>query len=501
MKGGGFCLGVWLRLLTGINWPLPCHRLGATLLAYFLGDDVRNSALWYSVTSVVVAVVVLVVLSKPTLGLAALGGFLGMFALFLIPKERIAGVAGCLSLALMVIVPVQNVSSYGPLKYGVLAAVALLTVVTLMRRPDALKGRRPGLWLLVAYFALLALGTPNSMDPGAWALLTGAAVAGLGVAVPFAAMSYVERRRSLSFIVGLASAQALYALMELVLKLPPLWGYASIKASGDPNIMYNQIFSGIVRAQGTLGHPLPLALLMLVGIALVVRGGGPRNGLVRGLVLVLLVAGCFVAGSRSALTLALVGLCFGFGRVPWKSLIVGGYLLGLGILIAIANGFRESDLYQRFANGSSVSHRTGALEAVPGLLTQQDPARLLFGNGYFSAYQLFRQGLLQVGNFFAVDNQFVMTLVEAGLVGLVVLGAIIVLATRRLGRDARLGFLAVVAFFLTFDVLSWPSGMALFAAFVGLAFSSPATVIAGDGNAISDELDRSAHRVAPSGAV
>ncbi|MFF2296851.1 hypothetical protein [Arthrobacter sp. NPDC058127] len=411
---------------------------------------------------------------NPMLTLGVIGAVLATMVFWMVPTDRIAGFSGSAAVVILVLIPVQNIAAYGNLKYITLGAVAALVVITWARRFRSLAGRPKGLWLFLVYFGLLAAATPRSIEPSSFSLLLGVVIAGLGPALLFAMMNRAERKGSINFVVALAALEAAYSLFELATHPSPIWGYASVTASGDPSIMYNQIVSGLIRSQGTLAHPLPLALLLLVALALLVRGAGPKNGLLKVCTGVLLFAGCFAAGSRSALAVATVLVFLGVGKRLWKALVVGIPLLTIVVLIAICAGFLESDVYRRFIESSSLSHRGGAVDAVPGLLHNQDLLATVFGNGYFSAYQLFRAGLLQVGDFFAVDNQFVMTLAEGGLITLAVLVTLILLALKRIHRSYRLGLLSVVVFFVSFDVLSWPSGIALFGVFLGLAFSAPA---------------------------
>lgn len=427
-----------------------------------------------------IALIVGVIL-YPVPGMAVLGSLIAAVLLARLPADKVALYCGCAALTLLMLVPVQNIAGFGNLKIGVLAAVAALAVFAVVRRFRSISKRPWGLWLFVAYFGVLALATPRSDEPSAWNLFLGIAVSGLSLAVLFALMTRKERAGALSFIVFLASCEAMYAIFELVAKRPPLWGYASVGASGAPNLMLNQIDTALVRSQGTMGHPLPLALLLLVGLALAIRSSGPRNPVVRWIVIAVLFAGCFASGSRSAMAVALVLVFLGAGRKNRTvTIAAGGLLMLIGWLMAVYAGILESEAFTRFEGSSSVSHRAGALDAVPGLLTEQTFVNMAFGNGYFSAYQVFRAGLLQVGNFFAVDNQMVMTLTEAGVVGVLVLAGLVIRSIARIGVDARLGLLSIVVFFFSFDVLSWPSGMALFGAFVGMAFSASSTPSAAD---------------------
>ncbi|MDT0168114.1 hypothetical protein [Pseudarthrobacter sp. BRE9] len=413
------------------------------------------------------------IITYPAAGLSIMGAAVAAAIIITVRVDRVALYCGCAALTLLMLVPVQNIGGFGSLKIGVLCAVAALAVAGALRRWRSFRDRPAGLWLFLVYLCVLALATPRSDSPSSWNLLIGAAVAGLSISILFVLMNPEERKSALNFVVFLASCEAAYALFELVAKRPPLWGYWSVGSSGAPNIMVNQIDTALIRSQGTLGHPLPLALLLLAGLALVIRGAGPKRPILRVAVFGLLAAGCFAAGSRSAMLVAVVLLFLAIGTK--RRLIIAGagsLLLVLTVLIAAAAGFFQSEVYERFVASDSLSHRNGALDAVPGLLTNQDLVNVAFGNGYYSAPQLFREGMLQVGNFYAVDNQAVMTLVEGGLVGLAILATLIVLAIIRIDVAARMGLLSVAVFFFSFDVLSWPSGMTLFGMFIGLAFSA-----------------------------
>lgn len=435
---------------------------------------------WFSACALVLAAAGgFAVVFQPVLTLGVIGACLSALVFVALPRERLALFSGVAVFTLLILIPVQNVAIFGNLKYVVLGMVAALAIGTLLRRRESFEVRPRGLWLFVAYFAVIALATPRSLEPASWNLYFGILIAGIAPAIIFAMMSTDERNAALKWIVGLASLESAYAIFEMLARPKPLWGYASITSSGDPNLMHNQIVTTLIRAQGTMGHPLPLALLLLVALALVIRGIGPSGRLAKALLVAVLFVGCFAAGSRSALAVAVLLVFLGIGRQRMKAIAVGGYLLGLSLLYAFSLGAFESEAFERFTGSDSVSHRAGALDAVPGLLEKQDLFSTVFGNGYFSAYQLFRAGFLQRGHFFAIDNQFVMTLVEGGLLGLAALAVLIFVAMKKIDPAIRLGFLSVVAFFLTFDVLSWPSGMVLFATFVGLAFSAPASQDAG----------------------
>jgi hypothetical protein len=398
---------------------------------------------------------------------AALLFFASVFFLT-VRQDRVAAIAGVLFIGLQVLIPIQNVGDFGSLKYIALAICLYLVLIVVLRRSkDFALGSAPML-LFAAYFGLLLITSVAHTATSDLTLYLGILISGLGAATLFSAMNEAERRIALRSLIAIAGAQALYSLAEVIFGLPAIWGRSLTDSGAIAAGGYNQILSGLVRSQGTVGNPLPLALLLLLAVALVLAGHGPMRGLGRNALLVLLIAGCVASGSRSALVVALIFILFGTQRRPWKSLVIGGAGSALILLVAAAAGFFSSDVYLRFQNGSSVSHRSGALESVPRLIENQELITNLFGNGYFSAYSVYAKGLLQRGNFFAVDNQFVMTLVEGGLVTLAVLVALCI-SMLKLGRHYRMGIIALVLFFATFDLMAWPIGAALFGMMVGLS--------------------------------
>jgi hypothetical protein len=406
---------------------------------------------------------------RVVLNLVVAGAFvcLATIVLFTVRRDRLAGIAGVVFISVQVLIPVQNVGAFGPLKYAVLASCAYLVLMVMLRRRSDLRGG-PVLLTFVGYFALLLLTTFTNPESSNMSLYQGVLVSGLGAALLFATMNIDERRLALRGIVAIAAAQSAYALVELAAGLPAIWGRSMAASGAIASGGYNQIVDGLVRSQGTLGNPLVLALLLLVALALVITGHGPTSRSAKVAASLLLIAGCFAAGSRSALVIALLFVLFATQRRVWKAVVIGG--LGVSILLLVAGvaGFFSSDVFVRFISGSSVTHRAGALDAIPRLLQLQDFGAIAFGNGYFSAYSVFARGLLQAGGFRAVDNQFVLTMVEGGLVGVALL---VVLCGTLLLRPSqyRLAAISVIFFFFTFDVLAWPFGIALFGAFIGLA--------------------------------
>jgi hypothetical protein len=380
-------------------------------------------------------------------------------------SRRFAATAGIL--LMLVAVPFTRIPSGGEVTVSVALASAALCLLGLFG--TRIRVTPAG---VIGAVLVVALAVITALSPDRYALLRFApfvfAVVPLFLLAAGADPS--GRRRTLRFVVVLGAAEALLALAEPLLGAPQLWAPAKINAEGIAKTLPNALLPDLVRAQGTLGHPLTLAVLLLVAVALLVRNAaGLRRGVRIGLGVVL-GAGLLASGSRSSLLLAaLLAVVFvPRWRIGRRAVVLGGAV----IAVVVVAGVLASPVLAGWASTGSTTHRLGALEAVPSLLGQP-PIRLLLGNGWASSSRVFDQGLLQKDGLKAVDEQFVLMLVQGGLLALAALVALLVLAVRGAGRALLPAVLAIGATMLVFDVLAWPSAAALAALLVGAASSSP----------------------------
>ncbi len=384
-----------------------------------------------------------------------------LFVLVLLTCRRdvLAAVTGTTIITATMLVPTFYVSE-AVVKNGVLLVAAVATLLTLLRRRLDTERHR-GAWLLGAYIALTAAATVLHPLSGQLSELLTAALPGACLLVVWLVSSTGERQFLAKFMVFLASAEALYAVLQMLGVVPRLWGNS---------VLYpHQLLAGLTRGEGTMGHPLMLALLLLFAVALVLSKQIQFTGLERAGIFLVLAIGLFATGSRSGLIVAVVLLIFSLGGTRTLRFILGASSAVLLVTVLAATGFFTGNLVTSFLEGDSVGHRTGAIDAIPKLLAQQ-PVDVIMGNGAGSVDDLFAQGLLQAGNFFAIDNQLVTTIVTTGLLGLVVLVALVVVGICTRG-GMRKPLIAVAVFFFTFDVLAWPAGFALFALSVGMCLT------------------------------
>lgn len=404
---------------------------------------------------------------------AAVLALLGLAILATYRLDRLAALVGVVVTSGLILVPAFYSGGMGN---AVLLAIAGATAILLLRRepqPDQVRGS----WLYGLYFAVIAAATVVHSGVSQLSSLLSYALPGLAGLLIILYASAGERAIVMRWLVGASLLEAVYAVGQVAGLLPRLWG----------NVVYyeHQLLAGFPRGEGTLGHPLMLALLLVIAIAITLSS--KVSGAKRLFVLLTLFAGLFASGSRAGLLVAVVLLLFSArgGRV--KRFTIGALLTATIVVALTSNGFFSGALVGNFLTGASVGHRSGAVEAIPRLLSQPF-VNVFLGNGAGSIDSLFRRGLLQSGGFHAVDNQFVTTLAIGGLVGLAAL-AVLLLRILAIGRETRIVTVAAVMFCLTFDLLVWPAGAALFGIVIGLAHVGKPTKFSADARApLSAEL-------------
>lgn len=384
-------------------------------------------------------------------------------------ETTMVSVVGCGVVCILVAVPVLRLNDENEtLQVAVPAAVLGLVLLVALRRTGLRQAGRPAVIALLIV-VLEAVSTAWADDINQWQNLaiTGVVTLGgvlVGSAVAVTGVWY--RLRAL--IVWLASAEAAYAVVEVWRGLPPLWRGGLILPNGQSIVMRSQLFGGFQRAQGTLGHPLPLAGILLVGLALVLRDHVERQA-TRRLMIPVLLAGILATGSRSAMLLAaaLVMLRAGRSRLAIRvPFMVGGALVAGALAAATLDRW-----FAGFSATGSFSHRTGAIDAAGRLFTERDVPGVLLGGGAASGLRLYQQGLLQADGLIAVDNQFVLTFAEVGLIGLALLVIVLTGALLHARAGVRAALVVSVIQFAVFDALAWPSTSVVIWLLVGVAYA------------------------------
>ncbi|TNM61046.1 hypothetical protein FHN55_17695 [Streptomyces sp. NP160] len=371
------------------------------------------------------------------------------------------------SLLLWVAVPVTRLPSSLPLRVVLAGSVALGVAALLGPGRLRLPTGNP---LVLGLFAVLLAATLGSPDSGAGTRLAVSAVAAL---VPFCYAAQLDERGRATVaasVVVLAVVEGLLALLEPLVFPGPLWVSALVDADGTPMPFGNELLgAGSTRSQGTFGHPLPLGLLLLIGISLLVKGPLLVSARVRAVLLLPLVGGLVMAGARASLALGVLVLVLWAGRRPGPlRLYAAAALVASSVALALS---AAGDAVSDAAGSGSYTHRVGALVAVQALLSHQGLAEVLLGNGFGSVGRLTAEGLLHNDGLTAVDNQYVSLLAQAGLVGLALLLGALLLALTGGRPGLRPAVWCCAVTMMLFDVFTWPPAVALLMLVLGLSLT------------------------------
>lgn len=375
-------------------------------------------------------------------------------------RSSVAGPADAVAagLALLILFPLAPV---------VAATVALLSawVAAWGRRPSF---GSPALLPLAAYCLLAAATLVLLRDLGA-ALRWGQTVMLMGALfLPATIAGPQDRLRICRFLVYLAAALSVYAVVEVTFDLPAAWGPPPLNGQGEIISMDNEILvgSGLGRAEATLVEPLLLSFLVLIALALALQPEVlPRRRLP---VIGVLVGGLLASGSRSAAAVAFLVFLVASVRSMRLRLLLAALATVGGLGVVAGLGLLRPDLGERVLANPSVAHRLEGVNAAIALVGDQAWWRTLIGNGYGQVLRLFREGRLQSDGFYAVDNQFAYTFAELGMVGLVVLGWLLWRAFACTDGLVALAMAAGVLMFLSFDVLANASSLGLLVILLGL---------------------------------
>ena len=258
-----------------------------------------------------------------------------------------------------------------------------------------------------------------------------------------------------------ATAEAGLALLEHATSAAPLWVGANILPNGTSTSLDG-------RPQGTLGHPLPLSFVLAIGFTILVCRRGVVPQALRVPLAALLLAGQAASGTVSSLLFCAAILLLFSGRGGTLLRAVGGAGVAVVVFLALFGGFFQDTTVASFTASGSVTHRLGALQAA-NKLSEGPAINTILGNGAASEPRLFAEGQLQTDGLQAVDNQFVTTFAEAGLVGTILLIGLMAVSILAARDEVLACLLVCLAEFAIFDVLAWPSTLALVVTFVGVA--------------------------------
>jgi hypothetical protein len=338
--------------------------------------------------------------------------------------------------------------------------------------------RLPKSTVIVTLLSLmLVLPTVIQTDLGTTAKAVGIGAMWLLVFLGAANLDWRQRPRvALAFIIA-ACVQAGLAVLESLVKLDVVRDLITGSAGAERYILRHNLILGdwTNRAQGTLGYPIPFAAFLTVGLFVALLSGVIRNRVVLIAILLLLMTGIVLSGTRSAAVALAVGLaawCVSLlisARVQRKKL--PGLLLAILATLVVGAAGIAFLIRSLLIGDFSLLHRSAVIDTAWGLGELPLP-RLLFGSGYNSASRLFDEGILSTGGLEVIDNALISQVIASGLIGLVLLVAILVLAVRSADIATRSVLIAVVTFYFFFDVMSWHAMTGILFTAIGFAVTT-----------------------------
>lgn len=308
--------------------------------------------------------------------------------------------------------------------------------------------------------------TPTSLTVGLWIVhvgitvslvLVGALRPSAAAEVPsFAAVALTAvvaaSRATPRDVAFVRRAVVLFAVLESLLALffvfvlgrPGVWEYGS--ETPAPNFLLG---GDVLRAAGSVVHPLVLGLLLAFGAVLTLTDERFSAG-TKALVLMILLVTLAVTGSRSlvlALGCAVVWLTLTAQRSRTERVLLMTVIASVVAVVSAEDVVRAAAV---LIDSGSYTNRAESITSAPALI-QRPVLQSVFGSGYGSEPALRERGYLNQNGFETVDNQFVTTLATQGVLGLMALGALLVTWFRNGDRTVRALTLMVAVVFCSFD--------------------------------------------------
>jgi len=330
--------------------------------------------------------------------------------------------------------------------------------------------------LLLSYLAAMTRAIPSSeISPADTGMLRAAALIGVALLAldgPPNTERFMVLMHRFAIAGGLIAALGLvqFVAQQSFVDLIPLPGFV---ASADYSSLV--LRGGLTRPAGTSVHPLEYAVILSMALpvtmvcALHARRGRVALWAMAGLIVLALM----LSSSRSAyvgLAASVIPLVFGLGRIARRWIIVGGVVLGGFVYIVAPRALTNLRyLFVAGADDPSVQSRTSSYSVIEALFPHFPITGRGFGT-FLPAYRIF-------------DNEYLVLLMEIGIVGLLAVSGLLVAAivgvvrartrsqdtfTRDLGVALIASLAAGAALLALFDALSFPQAAGTLFLVIGL---------------------------------
>lgn len=355
--------------------------------------------------------------------------------------------------------------------------------------------------VLVSFAAAMLRGQPvDQVSPALAALVRVASWAGVLLVTLDGVRTMRDLTRILRSIAIAAGLLAVLGLAQFFTRQSFLEWFTMI-----PGLSYDSEGVGqrgvFARAAGTATHPLEYAAVLAASLPIAVaaaidhgfRGDASRHRVLWWAPVGFIMVTLLVAVSRSAIIGLLVSLAGTLPGLPKRyrwTIAVGGLVAFLGVAVFIP-GMASTilALFIGAPDDPSTQSRTAAIARVPEFVA----ASPLLGAGFGTF----------LPRYYIFDNQWVLVLVEVGVLGVIAFAAIAAIAlgsalhagtvsrqpdTFRISRMLAASMFTIAVMFAFFDALSFPISAGLFFVFAGLCGS---VLTIGRSDAILDEFVRS----------
>jgi hypothetical protein len=384
----------------------------------------------------------------------------------LLPADRRRGAA--LVVAFAVLISTTSGSAPEIVRHVAVAAVAGVSVAALVSPRSWTVGRPRATMATIAFFAF-SIVCVLVLAPSTIVLM--AELAAIGVAISWL-VSTSSRRDVTVFVRGLVAlglVQVVVGVVELTVTHRPFpFGY-KVLATGRSFVSDNKILpGGLVRVEGTLGHPIPYAVFLAVCLVLVLVTRRAFPVWFPSVAVAVLSTGILLSGSRSVVAAVLLAVTYVLMTSEARTRATKIVLTGLAAVAGTAALASEIvEAVGTLVASGSYENRMGAVRSVPGLLAR--PAlEAVVGSGFGSEAELYARGLLPQEGFTVVDNQLVTTLATFGLAGVASLVAALVIGFVHASRVGRAVLVVMIVTLFSFDYLVWFSTSAVLWAFCAL---------------------------------